>query len=518
MRDDKLRLLSAGERGILPSSPLFTRRGFFRTGTLAAASGLFSGIALGDFAPPGGSSPARTLFQGGTVVTMDPRLGDFVEGDVLVEGSRIAAVGRNLQPGDARVIPVAHMIVAPGMIDTHRHLWAGQLRNSSPHGTEYLNYRDKCGPVYRPEDAYIGDTVSLLSALDAGVTTILDWSHIQNTPEHTDAVIQALQDSGIRAVFGYGWPMPGFIPWWENKTTRFPFDIRRLRRQYFASEDQLLTLALGATSINSAAGWYQTNTRKVEQEWAVAREVGARITVHTSGRGDILAFSKKIEMRADTTYVHCRHLSNEEFQLIADSGGTVSLCCSLDTLQGRAIPPIQESLDHGIRPSLSVDEEMDAPNDMFTQMRLALSLQRGFLGAREAKPEAAFRKYVQVDQDSAPPDKFISARDALEFATVQGARANGLLQKTGSLSPGKEADIVLLRKDRINVLPVNDPVGAIVLAMDTGNVDSVFVGGTPRKLNGQLVGVDLQQVASRAISSREYLLTKAKIADPMEKR
>jgi len=158
---------------------------------------------------------------------------------------------------------------------------------------------------------------------------------------------------------------------------------------------------------------------------------------------------------------------------------------------------------------------MDAPNDMFTQMRLALSLQRGFLGDHEAKPEATFQKLVQVDQDSAPPDKFISARDALDFVTVQGARANGLLNKTGSLTPGKEADIVLLRKDRINVMPINDPVGAIVLAMDTGNVDSVFVGGIARKRNGQLVGVDLKRVADEAIKSREYLLSKANIVDPM---
>jgi 5-methylthioadenosine/S-adenosylhomocysteine deaminase len=152
-----------------------------------------------------------------------------------------------------------------------------------------------------------------------------------------------------------------------------------------------------------------------------------------------------------------------------------------------------------MRPSLSVDEEMDAPNDMFTQMRLALSFQRGLLGGR-------------LTEDNPNISGLISARDVLEFATVEGARANGLESKTGSLTPGKEADVILLRKDRINVLPVNDPVGAVVLAMDTGNVDSVFVAGKARKLGGQLVGVDLQQIADEAIKSRQYLLSKAKMA------
>jgi cytosine/adenosine deaminase-related metal-dependent hydrolase len=378
-------------------------------------------------------------------------------------------------------------------------MWQGQLRNSSPHGTEYLDYRNKCGPIYRPEDAYIGDTISILSALDAGITTILDWSHIQNTPEHTDAVIRALQNGGIRAVFAYGWPMPGSVPWWKNSATRYPGDIRRLRKQYFASDDQLLTLAMGPTSKNAAVSALEKNPEQIKQEWSLAREVGARISLHTSGRGSILALAKQIRLGPDTTYVHCRRFSNEEFKMIADSGGTVSLCPSLDTLQGRGLPPIQEVLENGMRPSLSVDEEMDAPNDMFTQMRLALSLQRGLLGGR-------------LSADDPDIKGLISARDVLEFATIEGARANGLEQKTGSLTPGKEADVILLRKDRINVLPVNDPVGAVVLAMDTGNVDSVFVAGKAKKRHGQLLGVDLKQIAARAIESRQYLLTQAKMS------
>ncbi len=239
-----------------------SRRQFCRTLTMGAMLSAVSGLDTPSFARTQSSRGSRTLLKGGTVITVDKTLGDFDQADVLIEGSRIAAVGRNLPAGDAEVIPAENMIVMPGFIDTHRHMWQGQLRNTSPSGTEYLEYRNKCGPVYRPEDAYIGDTVSILSALDAGVTTIVDWSHIQNTPEHTDAVIRALQNGGIRAVFAYGWPMPGSVPWWKNSATRFPGDIRRLRKQYFSSDDQLLTLALGPTSINNASRrWTRIQSR-----------------------------------------------------------------------------------------------------------------------------------------------------------------------------------------------------------------------------------------------------------------
>jgi 5-methylthioadenosine/S-adenosylhomocysteine deaminase len=220
--------------------------------------------------------------------------------------------------------------------------------------------------------------------------------------------------------------------------------------------------------------------------------------------GSVKALSKVIALASDTTYVHCRRFSRDEFNMIADSGGTVSLCCALDTFQARGIPPFQDVLECGLRPSLSVDEEMDAPNDMFTQMRLALALQRGLIGAKKPSED--------VSELSAP---LLSARDVMEFATIEGARANGLEKKAGSLTPGKEADLILLRKDRINVLPMNDAEGAVVLAMDTSNVDSVFIAGKPKKLHGELIDVDLKKIASEAQRSREYLLDKGKVREAL---
>ncbi len=186
------------------------------------------------------------------MLSLDPQVGDFDTADVLIEGSRIAAVGPNLT-ATATVVDVSNTIVMPGFIDTHRHMWQGALRNSLPNGllSDYVRVILGLRGVMRPEDARIGDLVTALGAINAGVTTMLDWSHIGNSPEHTDAAIDGLRASGVRAVYGFGSGAGG-------AANQYPQDIRRLRKQHFASEDQLLTLAL--------AGGMDP------KEWAVARE------------------------------------------------------------------------------------------------------------------------------------------------------------------------------------------------------------------------------------------------------
>ena len=435
----------------------------------------------------------RVLLKGATVLTMDRALGDFAQADVLIDGARIGAVGPNLQATGAEVIEAGNMIVLPGFIDTHRHMWEGQIRNVLPDIMlqEYLRtILGKYGTAYRPEDAYIGDLVSALSALDAGVTTLLDWSHIQTTPEHTDAVIKALRDSGARAVFGYGMPQTG-KPWWADTSRhKYPGDIARLRKQYFNSDDQLLTLAL------AASGGFG-NVEIAAKEWGAARGVGARVTIHLSGKDAITKLASGVKLGSDTTYVHCGGWNDTEWKMVADSGGTVSFSPGTEMVMGIINPPIQQALDAGLRPSLSADAETNAPNDMFTEMRLALASQNAMLMVRRDRGEQNLPKRLTV-------------RDALEFATIEGAKANGLAAKVGSLTPGKQADVICLRKDRINVMPVNDPVGAVVLGMDTSNVDTVFVAGKAKKRNGELLGVDLKRIAAEAIASRDYLAAKVR--------
>jgi len=434
----------------------------------------------------------RILLKGGTVVTVDRALGDLAQGDVLIEGERIAAIGPNLAAGGADVIDAADMIVMPGFIDSHRHMWEGAIRNLIPDGTlrDYLGLiLGKYGPNYRPDDVYIGDLVSALSALDAGITTVVDWSHIQQTPAHTDAAIKALQESGIRSMFGYGFPLGK--PWWMDAGHhQFPQDIKRLRKQYFSSEDQLLTLALAAT-----AGF--GNIDVAAREWSAARKVGARVTVHASGKDQLVKMSKAFKLGPDTTYVHCGGYGADDWKLMKDSGGSYSVSPGTEMLMDITMPLIQAALDAGVRPTLSIDAETNVPTTMFAQIQLCLAAQRVVLTQRKAQGEKDL-------------PKMISARDVIEFATIEGAKACGLENRTGSLTVGKQADVILLRKNAINVMPVNNPLAAITLGMDSANVDTVFVAGKVKKRNGQLVGVDLKRVADLAGQSRDYLVSKVK--------
>jgi cytosine/adenosine deaminase-related metal-dependent hydrolase len=230
-----------------------------------------------------------------------------------------------------------------------------------------------------------------------------------------------------------------------------------------------------------------------EAAWAVAREVGAPITLHVNGAGSLLPMAKA--MRSDCTYIHCDNLTDQEWRLIASTGGHVSISGPIEMEMGHGVPPFLQAIAHGLRPSLSVDVETEMSGDLFNQMRTAFTLQRMQVLARERAGEKNLPALLTV-------------REVVEFATIEGARANALDEKVGTLTPGKQADILLLRTDRINTLPLNNAYGAVVLSVDTSNVDTVIIGGKVMKSGGQLVGVDVARVARMAESSRDYILSK----------
>jgi cytosine/adenosine deaminase-related metal-dependent hydrolase/ribose/xylose/arabinose/galactoside ABC-type transport system permease subunit len=430
----------------------------------------------------------RTLIRGGTVLSLDPELGDLPTGDVLIEGERILAVGPDLANGEVDMIDASGMIVMPGFVDSHRHIWEGLLRNIGTDvplegRTSYISFvLHKLAPAFRPEDAYVGNLVSALGAIDAGITTLLDWSHIQDSPAHTDAVIQALNDSGLRAVFAYG------FPWWGKWEERQPSWFVRAATEYFSSKDQKLTLAL------AAPGPEFTDFEVTRDHWKLARETDARITTHVGvgsyGQdGKVQEFGEAGLLGSDTTYIHCTTLNDTEIQMIVDTGGTVSLASPVEMMMGHGMPPIQKFLDRGLRPSLSVDVETNVPADMFNQMRSVLGLQRATASA-EGKTA-------------------VSPREVLAYATVEGARANGLDSKVGTLTPGKQADLIMLRTDRMNVTPLNDPATAVVAGMDTGNVDTVLIAGRVMKRHGELLHVDWPAVRRKAEESRDFVVNKS---------
>jgi cytosine/adenosine deaminase-related metal-dependent hydrolase len=437
------------------------------------------------------------LLKGAHVLTCDDKIGYLDEADILIEGETIVAIDRDIGATDSLVIDMKDRLILPGFVDSHRHLWEGLLRNSLPDADlgEYMyQVLGIFGKCFEPEDVYAGALLSALGAINAGVTTVLDWSHIQNSPAHTDAAIQSLLDSKIRAVFAYGQPSRGMVPWFEDPGHAYPDDLRRLQRGILGSRDARVTLAL------AAAGPEFYPIDPTIREWEIADELDLRIAVHVGiGRAGMQSrlaeFARRYPLNERTTYIHCCTLSDLEWKMIADSGGAVSLSPQVEMQMGHGMPPIQTALDHGLKPSLSVDVETSAPSDMFTQMRTAFALQRGLAHSKGL-----------TDPNFTP--KLISARDVIHFATIEGAHANGLGHRTGSLTPGKKADLQCLRTDLINVLPMNDPYGVVVSSMDTSNVDTVMINGQFVKWHGVLTGVEHASIRRMVNAARDRVFSR----------
>jgi cytosine/adenosine deaminase-related metal-dependent hydrolase len=435
---------------------------------------------------------SRLVIRNGFVLSMDPEVGDLPRADVLVEDGRIAAVGPDLDVSEAEEVDAGGMIVIPGFVDTHRHTWQTPVRGVLPCCTldsYFVTMLGSVGGHYRPEDVYAGNYGGSLEALNGGVTTLLDWSHISNTPDHSDEAVRGLQDAGIRAVYAHGVPTGG--EWWAFSELDHPEDVRRIRERYFSSEDQLLTLALAARAPGNS------NFEVAKHDWELARDIGARISVHVGMRltGIHVNHVKNIHdlglLGDDTTYIHCTDSTDEELDWIAETGGTASVAPYVEMLMGHGPPPTGRLLARGVKPTLSVDVVSSVPGEMFTQMRTALVYDR--ILAHTDTPDEAF----------APT---LTHRDVLEFATIEGARACALDHKVGSITPGKDADLVLIQANAINTAPILDPVATVVVFSDTSNVDSVFVRGRAVKRDGELVGVDLGNVFSQLEASRNHIL------------
>jgi 5-methylthioadenosine/S-adenosylhomocysteine deaminase len=440
----------------------------------------------------------RLLLRGGTVLTLDPDLGDLAKGDVLIEGDRIAQVAPELD-ADAEVVDAGGHIVIPGFVDTHRHTWEAAIRGCAPNatlGTYFVEILDTYAPLYRPEDVYASNLAGALECINAGITTLVDWSHINNTPEHPDAAIQGLQEAGIRAQYAYGSANTSLNDYWNNSKIAIPGDdVRRVRDTYFSSDDGLLTMAL------ATRGPTYCSDEVVKAEWALAREVGIPITIHvamySAGRFGMVKHLGDLGLLGpDTTYIHCCYLTDEEWRLLADSGGMVSIAPQIEAQMGHGWPPVMKALGHGRRPSLSIDVVTTAPGDMFTQMRSAFACERGRMNAD------AWHTETDV------PDDMLTARQMLEMATVNGAHVAGVEDRTGSLTPGKKADVVVLDATALNVAPVIDPVAAVTLCADVSNVETVIIDGQVKKRDGKLVA-DVDAARAKVEAARDYLVAEA---------
>jgi 5-methylthioadenosine/S-adenosylhomocysteine deaminase len=463
-----------------------SRRTVLTGAGLLAGAAVLPGLALAQSAPNDPElarlqGARRVLIKGGVVLTLDRAVGDFARADVLIEDGKIREVRPDIAVSDAAVVEAGNRIVQPGFIDTHHHFYQGILRNILANGLLNPDYnRDISNTLtaaYQPSDVHAGTLISALGMIDMGTTTAVDTSQVCHTPEHSDAGIAALREAGIRAVYAYSRGAgPG---------AQYPQDIVRLQRGTFASKDQLLTLALG--------GGLDAKL------FAYAREVGVNTVSHgvrDNTEPTLIELGRAGLLRPGDEYIHCTHLSDAGWRLLKESGAVVSLSPPIEMAMGHGMPAIQDALDHGIRPGLSSDVDVTMAQDPFTVMRSAFTLQRLLVLQRARRNEP-----------NLPP--LLTCRDVLEFATIEGARCAGLDRKVGTLTPGKEADIVLLTADRLNVWPLNNAAGCVVNLMNPSNVESVFIAGKVKKWRGNLVGVDAARVRTMAAEARDGVLRRA---------
>jgi cytosine/adenosine deaminase-related metal-dependent hydrolase len=488
-----------------------SRRDFLKSSVAGLAAGTLAGSGLAgtavaadrDDRGPSGGGGGRTLLKGGVVLTMDPTIGDFEKADVLIEGSKIVAVQPNIDAA-AQVVDCRGMIVMPGFIDTHHHQYQtiqravipdGLLGSFAPPGIDWPQETyasvaiaiwtngqipgvwDLGRSPYDPEDCYISELVASWAGINGGVTTGIDTSQSSHTPEHTDAMIQGLIDSGRRTLYDYsagrpdqpGYEFPGAI----GDETK---GIGRLRKQWFSSDDQLVTL--GAQFPQAAL-------------WPLARHYGAPMVFH----GGVADLVNNPEMAGpDQCIIHGTGVTDAQWQVLADRGVHVSIAPAIEMQMGHGTPPFQPALDRDILPSLSADVDTNMTPDMFTLMRTAFCLQRLLVNPSQPYEHAG--------------KAHVNSRTVLKMATIAGAAAAGLSSKVGMLKAGMEADIIVLQARAINTHPMINAPGTVVTMMDSSNVDTVIIGGEIKKRAGKLVGVNVEKLLKDIERSQERVLAR----------
>ncbi|GAA5165411.1 MULTISPECIES: amidohydrolase family protein [Amycolatopsis] len=441
-------------------------------------------------------SPHRTLVRNGHVLTMDPALGDLPTGDVLIEDGVIAAVAPSLPVTDAEVIDATGHLVLPGLIDTHRHTWQSLVRGICGDWTladYYFGIRLGVSPAYTPGDVRLGNLFGAVDALNSGVTTILDFSHCNNTPDHSDAAVQGLREAGIRAAFCYGF--------FESSPEESRFgdhaarvaDFHRIADTYFASEG-LLTLGVSLSELFGLP-WEHT-----VDELAAARERRALLVNHAGCVFGSVLCTGITELDAlgllgpDMVHVHCNAFTDAEWDAVARSGGKVSISVETELNMGFGRPVFERCRRHGIAPTLSVDVVSLNSGDLWHELRFGLACAReDVLGP--------------VNAAGAMPDSVgIPAREALRWSTVNAADALGLGDRIGSLTPGKRADLLLVGGPAVEQHPVVDPYATLLFQTTAADVRTVLVDGRVVKRDGVLATTDLTTLTAEADSAAERIL------------
>jgi cytosine/adenosine deaminase-related metal-dependent hydrolase len=433
------------------------------------------------------------LLKGGLVVTVDHLIEDLPDADVLIRDGVIVEVAAGLSTSskNAEVIDCIGRLVIPGLVDTHRHVWQGAIGAFTPqmtgagYGPAVLN---GISTRYDAEDIYAGALWGALQALDAGITTIADWAHNLRSPEHANANLRGLQESGIRGYFLYGGPGPTS----DVPNPPHPQDARRMRDEHFPKGVN------GRLRMGMAVrGPCFTSAERNAEDFRFARELGLPISTHLgmAGTSDAIVVLDRFGLLGeDVNYVHANMLTEKEFDLIASSKGTISLTPSTDMLmQFGTYPATGDALQRGIRCGFGVDTICSCGTDIFSEMRLALAAERSRANA------PALAKGQQV------PTVALHQRDMLRLATIDGARVWNMEKEVGSLTPGKQADVTVIDMRSPHLDGYGDSIATMVLGAGPADVETVIVGGDIVKRDGKLMGEQIGKARKLMLESRERL-------------
>jgi cytosine/adenosine deaminase-related metal-dependent hydrolase len=448
----------------------------------------------------------EVLIRNGYVLTLDDNVGARAHCDVLIRGDTIEKIGPGLHAPEAEVVDATGMIVMPGLVNAHMHTWQTGMRGIAGDWTLFeYGRRMHAGMAgaCSPEDIYIATLVGALNQIDTGVTTLFDWCHNNPTPAHSDRAIDALQEAGIRAVFGHGTPKPklneGGVP---TEETLHPRDeVDRIRTTRLADDQALVTMALCIRGPDLAS------LEACQHDIDLARHYGLIASMHIGGR---MLFNRRTRdgteelassghLGPHLNIVHGNKLTDRELELLCSAGASFTMTPEVEMQMGHGLPLTGRIMKLGRQPSIGIDVETNIGSNLLQAARFALQVQRGLDNA--AINEAG----REVEQTSIP------CQHALRWATIEGAKAIRMEDRIGSLSPGKQADIILIRSDDLNNFPCHDPVETVLFHAEPGNIDTVLVAGKMKKRDGKLLFDDLANKKRLLADSGERILRSAGI-------
>mgnify|MGYP000464309132 CR=1 FL=1 len=459
-------------------------------------------------------NPTQTLIQNGHLLTMDDRLGEMLNTDVLIEDGIIVKIATDIDAPNAQVIDASEHIVLPGFVDAHRHMWQTQMRGRMGDGT-LLDYaaeiRNVFSCCYDPDDVYVGTLMGYLDALNAGCTTLIDHSHIMKSMEHSDAAINAFKDSGARGIFCYGlYPNPeenvkDSLERLLNPPGFIAQNAKIVRERHFNEENGHIRFGIALTELE----WFPIEHTIKELEFA--RELNSyKISIH-AGLGSSSHYTKFVErlhkekqLSHDMHFVHGWGLTDHELKLIVEQGASLVATPETELQMAMGFPVTGRFSQQGGKAGLGIDIVSNQSADMFTQMRLALQCVRGQANEALAK------------KGLSPEKLTMTTEDVLKSATIDGAKSLKLEHEIGSLTVGKRADIQLISKTDINMVPVTNAIHSVVLCAGVNNIDTVMVNGEIIKRNGVLCREDLKGLTKRLTKSSEKIHLQAATFD-MEK-